>query len=464
MNQQNQTVHKRYSELNVAVVFLIISISCFLIHFLFFRYSFPPINADEASFFSPAYNLAKKGVLSSEIHQSFLPGAKTYTYWMPPFYMVFLGTLLKLFGATVLNAKLISSICTCCSALLISFISKDRLTKICSVGLFLICPFIIITSAFIRVEALSILLITASIIAVKFDSNNYKLGILAGLSVMTHPLLLACCVGLALITIRRGLKPFITFSVIALITISPYIFYILKDFEFFKLQMALQFLRKSHAKLTDLKLIYLLQSIPIAIVALFCLYKVKQVKELKLFLLTSIILSLIIILKSNEFNYQVYLVPYVIASIALVIDESRNSLWYRYFLPFGIYSFFLILLVFKYVKYDYLNDRSYQEIVSYLKTNQNWKNKNIYAVGGTDVSNFFITNNQYVERPIPIAISKSKNWFDKYTFVIEVINTKVQDDTTDDSKNKEDKPWLTWKNKSYFTTKDGMYSLHLFSR
>ncbi len=452
---------KTYSETNISFVFLSISILCFIIHFLFYKFSFPPINTDEASFFSPSYSFAKTGILASNIHQSFLPGANKFTYWMPPFYLVLLGTILKLSGATVFNAKILSAVLTCCSAMLISVISKDKFTKICAASLLLICPFIILTSAFIRVEALAILLIVAAITAVKNNSSNYLLGILAGLCVMTHPLLLACCAALALIAARSGLKSFIIFSIVALITISPYIFYILKDVDLFKLQMALQFSRKAQAKITDLKLLYLLQSVPIALVALFCLYKLKQAKELKLFLSAGVILSLIIILKSNEFNYQVYLVPYVIASIGLIMDENKNLLLYRYYMPICLYGFFSVLLIFKFMKYDYLNDKPYKEMISYLNTNRNWKNKNIYAIGGTDVCNFFIVNNQNIERPIPIAISKNTNWFDKYNYVLEVVYNKSKDRNAEEN-NKEPKPWLEWRNKEVFTTTDGKYSLHLF--
>lgn len=454
---------KRYSEFNIAIMFFIISIVCFSVHFVFYRYSFPLINSDEASFFSPSYSWAKNGILSSKIHQSFLPGAANFTYWMPPFYMVFLGTLLKILGTTVFNAKLISGILTCCSAFLISLISKDKFTKLCAVSLILICPFIIITSAFIRVESLAILLIVASIIAVKFNLHSYVTGILAGLCVMTHPLLLACAAALALVAIRKGIKPFLIFSLAALIVVSPYIFYILKDVEIFKLQMALQLSRKAHAKITDLKLIYLLQSIPIAGLALFCLYKLNQLKELKLFLSVGIILSLIIILKSNEFNYQVYLVPYVIASVSLVIDENKKSIWFRYMLPICLYGFFSALLVFKFIKYDCRNDKSYQEIISYLNNNQTWKNKSIYTLGGVDVSNFFIINNQKIERPIPIAVIRKQTWFDKYNYVLEVVDYQDKNNTTEED-NKAEKPWLNWKDKKVFTTSDSVYSVQIFSR
>src|SRR3990170_3942754 len=100
-------LNKRSFELSIAVFLLVISTACFVIHFLFFRNSFPPVNIDEASFFSPAINLADKGLLSSDIHKSYLPGAVEYTYWMPPFYLVLLGLFLKISGGSVFSAKIL---------------------------------------------------------------------------------------------------------------------------------------------------------------------------------------------------------------------------------------------------------------------------------------------------------------------------------------------------------------------
>ncbi len=462
-NRKKYRLDKSTAEINISVLFFIISAICFIAHFLFFRYSFPPVNVDEGSFFSPAYSFAKYGRLSSDIHQIFLPGSLQYTYWMPPFYLVVLGTLLKITGITVFNAKVVSLIFTCFSAFLISTLTSDKYIKFSLISLLLICPFIIITSAFIRVEALAILLIVISIAAIKFQLNEYAVGIIAGLGLMTHPLLVPCCAGLALIMLRRGIKPFLIFSLIVIVTISPYLYYISKDIELFKDQMGLQFLRKSKAHLTDLKLSYLIQSVPITVLALYCIYAVKQWKELRLFLAVSIFLSLMVVLKSNEFNYQVYLIPYVLAAVGLAMHEKSESKVYRYALPFLLYCFFAVLLISKIIKYHFKTDVEYKEIISYMDNNRSWNGKYIYLSGSPDISTFLLINDQQVERQIPISVGKAKDWFAKYNYIIEVTDNDEEKNSRNikaaDSTNV--KPWLNWQRKT-FTTSKGSYSMNIF--
>jgi hypothetical protein len=462
-DKKKYRLDKSAAEVNISVLFFIISAICFIAHFLFFRYSFPPVNVDEGSFFSPAYSFAKYGRLSSNIHQSFLPGSSRYTYWMPPFYLVVLGTLLKIAGITVFNAKVVSLIFTCFSAFLISTLTSDKYIKFSLTSLLLICPFIIITSAFIRVEALAILLIIISIAAIKFQLNEYVVGIIAGLGLMTHPLLVPCSAGLALIIMRRGIKPFLIFSLMVIVTISPYLYYISKDIELFKDQMALQFLRKSKAHLTDLKLSYILQSVPITVLALYCIYKIKQWKELRLFLAVSLILSLMVVLKSNEFNYQVYLMPYVLAAVGLAMQEKSEDKVYRYALPFLLYGFFAVLLISKIIKYHFRSDVEYKEMISYMDNNRSWNGKDIYLLGSPDISTFLLTNNQQVERQIPISVEKAKDCYAKYNYVVEVTDNNEENNTKNikaaDSTNV--KPWLNWQKKT-FTTSRGSYSMYIF--
>ncbi len=454
---------KRSYETAVAVGFLVVSAACFIIHFLYFRNSFPAVNIDESSFFSPALNFANKGLLSSDIHKSFLPGASVYTYWMPPFYMVILGAFLKIFGSTVLSAKVLSLLFTCTSTAVISCYTKDKYIRACLAALFLVCPFIIITSAFIRVEALALLLIAVAILAVKLKANSYILGIIAGLALMTHPLLVACCAAIALVIMRRGWKSFLIFSVVTLLVISPYLFYIFQNVELFKEQMALQFLRKSKARISDLKLLYLLQSVPVALLALFCLYKAKLAKELRIFLATGVVLSLLIILKSNEFNYQVYLIPYALASLALVMEEQKDLFVYRYALPFILYAFFAVLLVSKVAKSHFRTDAAYNELITYLNKNQSWNGKDIYVTGGPDISTFLLMNNQHVERQIPIAVEKGSNWIDKYNYVVEVSDNSSEESSMKNNAQQE-RPWATWKKSYSFTTTNGAHSLNVFEK
>ncbi len=342
--------------LPVAVAFFCVSVGCFLLHFLLFRYSIPPNNVDESSFFSPAQNFAEHGVLSSPVHEGFLAGAGRYTYWMPPLYMLLLAGIFKIFGATVLNAKLLTFILIVLSAYLITLLSKDRYTRICLAGLFLVCPYIITASAFIRMEGLAILLLTASIVAVKFRIGSHWLGILGGLMFLTHPMLYPCCAALAFHVFRRDIRSFIIFCLLALLTVSPYLIYILQDLPVYKAQMGLQLARKAHKKLTDLKLDYVAQFVPLSLLALYALFKLRAAAELRIYLGVALSLTMLLVLKSSEYNYQVYVMPFIIAVTGLVMDEKGAQNSWRYALPVAIYGVFGGFLISKLVTYRFRDD------------------------------------------------------------------------------------------------------------
>lgn len=451
-------MNSKTTGLTIAIFFLAISILVFIIHFLFFRHSFPPINVDEGSFFSPAQSLSNKGIMASDIHKNFLPGSAVYTYWMPPLYILLLGGAFEIFGSTVIIAKLVSLLLTCGSVLLLSSFAKDRYEKIAAAALFLICPFIIITSAFIRVEALAIFLTVLAIVAVRKGWPVYVLGIIAALGIMTHPLMLACGAGLGLTALRRGFKPFLFFTLAFAVTMAPYIWYIFQDVELFKEQMTLQFLRKSKAKFLDLKLPYVAQSVPITLLTLFCLYKTKGANELRTFLVVASLLALLVVLKSNEFNYQVYLIPCALAATILVMEQKKAVRIYRFGLPVLVYLFFAVVLVSKAAKYHYRTDAGYEEITSYLDRNTLWKGRQVYEVGAPDMSTHLFMNGQVVERQIPVPMQLPKNWFDKYDYVID-----IKDNAENISDSTSLQPWKEWK-KDSFTTSNGAYTILQYSR
>jgi hypothetical protein len=379
---------------------------------------------------------------------------------MPPLYILVLGGVFEIFGSTVIIAKVVSLVLTCGSALLLSLFAKDRYEKIFAAALFLICPFIIITSAFIRVEALAIFITVLAIVAVRKRWPVYTLGIIAALGIMTHPLMLACGAGLGLTAVRRGIKPLLFFSIAFAITIAPYIWYILQDVELFKEQMALQFLRKSKAKFLDLKLPYVAQSLPITLLTIFCLYKVKAANELRVFLGLASVLALAVVLKSNEFNYQVYLIPYALAAMILLMEETKRSRIYRLGFPVLLYLFFAVVLVSKAAKYHFRTDAGYNEMTSYLDSHASWKGKQVYETGAPDLSTHLFMNRQVVERQIPVPLQLPRTWFDKYDYVID-IKENTQSNGAPDTMSTQ--PWAQWK-KDSFTTSDGAYTLRLYSK
>lgn len=450
----------RLLEYSIAFGLLGVAIVIFAIHFFAFRHSFPPINTDEASFFSPAKSFVERGDLASDIHKSFLPGAGLYTYWMPPLYIVLLGSFLKIFGGTVVTAKVMSVLLTCASAVLLAALAKERFTKAAVAGLFLLCPFILITSAFIRVESLAIFLTVLAIVSVKKGWHDWLLGAIAAVGIMTHPLMLACAGGLGLTSLRRGVKPVLLFSLGFAIAISPYIWYILHDVQVFKEQMTLQFLRKAQAKLFDVKPMYLLQSVPLVLLALFCLSKVKAQNELRLFLAVSIVLALAVVLRSNEFNYQVYLVPYSIAALLLAMEYRRDSALFRWIAPGALAAFFALLLVSKLVKYKFRTDTDFNELTSHLATAPAWKGKKIFVSGGPDVSTYLLMYGEQVERQVPVPQTLPANWLDSFNYVIEVRENGAENIYEEEGK---PRPWRQWR-PSAFTTSDGVYTLTEYAK
>lgn len=440
------------------VACLIIAIIVYTTHFLFYRNTFPEINIDEASFFSPAYSFAEKGKLSSEVHATFLPGSSTYTYWMPPFYMVTLGVIFKAFESSVFIAKLISFLCIIFGAILLSFISPNKLTRTWIIGLVLICPFIIISSAFIRMEAMAFMIVCIAIFAVKRGAKAGYLGSLAAFAIMTHPVLIACAAGLTFIAARRGFRPFIIFSLVCATVLSPYVYYIAQDFDLFKDQMSLQLIRKASRKFDQSSISYVAQSLPIALITMFLLWKIKRHRELKYFLLAGMALALAIVLKSLEFNYHIYLIPYVVAGIGLYLDEYKKGVYSSFVIPVGFYSLFALILLSKVYSTTTYTDKYYNELLNVIDNDKQWIGKDIYVYGIPDVSNHLIEQQQKVERQNAVANLKEDGWSRKFNYVIQVVDHKHPKVIKDEA------PWLAWKNKSSYTSSDGHFTINTYSR
>lgn len=435
---------------------LLTGVVFFFVHFIYYRHSIPASNLDEASFFSPAYSMATKGKLSSDIHATFLEGASRYTYWMPPLHFFLLSGFLKSFGATVFVAKLFSFLIMLVAAWVISFVSNDRWIKNLVVGLFLLCPFIIISSAYIRMEALAILLIACSILAVKTHRSPFWTGVLAALGAMTHPLVLPCALALALYNLRKGIKPFLQFSIFALLALTPYLIYIFQDFTIFQSQMAAQMARKAGRGLSTVKIEYILQSVPTGVLALYLLFRSRLDKELRIFLVTGLLLSLLIIIRSNEFNYHIYSIPYVLATLGICIEERPGNNFYRLVIPSIILLLFLFFDYSKLAKYKYRDDGPYHQLTHFLDQNRSWEGKNIYVTGDPDVSIYFLMHGQNVERQNAVAAIERVGWFTKFNYVVSLVENDMQI-------NKHlDYPWAHWKRTSQFTTTDGSYTLYIY--
>ena len=452
-----------------AFLLLMSSIILTAVHFAFFRFSFPPTRADEASFLSPAYSLLTKGKFSSDIHASSLPGSEGYTYWMPPLYMLSLAFFLKVVGIGVSQAKLFSTLCVISASWCLGLLTKTWVSRCWIMALFLICPFVIFSSTTIRMEALGILLTTIAILVVAYKDiprQDVVLGVIAALCFMTHPMVIACSVAVGVIMLGRGPKAFSRFLASALIVLSPYLIYITRDHDAFLTQMSLQFARKAAPGISTLELSYALQTLPLAVGGLILVSKIHKNKELKRFLGIGLLLTVFLILKSQEFNYHVYAVPFTLAVLGFYIDGSQDKL--KPLIPFVVLAFFVSLLVAKAKYYNLHDDRPYYDLVEFLNQHQSeWSGKKIYVEGEPDVSSFFLVNGQHVER---MSFLTEIGWADKYQYVICVTsryptpgNSKCHSpDTKFPTAYK--LPWFRWGETARYSSRNGIYSLTVYER
>jgi hypothetical protein len=226
--------------------------------------------------------------------------------------------------------------------------------------------------------------------------------------------------------------------------------------------MALQLARKARSTFVDLKPMYLLQSVPLVLLAVFCITKAKTAaKELRLFLAVSSLLALAIVLRSNEFNYQVYLVPYSLAALLLVMEQKHEVALFRWVTPLLLYGFFAAVLLSKLVKYNFRADGDFNELISHLDAAPLWKGKAIFVAGGPDISTYLMMKGEAVERQVPVPQAVAPAWFDKYNHVIEVRENGVEENKFEEPD--KPRPWRTWKASAY-TTMDSAYTITQYAR
>ena len=96
--------------------------------------------------------------------------------------------------------------------------------------------------------------------------------------------------------------------------------------------MALQFARKAASSLKNIKPFYLLQFLPLSLACIWWIRNIRGYKDIKIFLITGLVLTMLVIIKSNEFNYPVYTIPYVLGSLAMVLEEKKSRL-FQLFIP-----------------------------------------------------------------------------------------------------------------------------------
>jgi hypothetical protein len=168
----------------------------------------------------------------------------------------------------------------------------------------------------------------------------------------------------------------------------------------------------------------------------------------------------VFLLKSQEFNYYLNVIPYVITSFALYIDEQQTRSTRRFLLFPALMSFFLLLLLQKGLKLQFVNDESIHELVDVMQQHQgSWNNRSVFVTGSTDLSGFLLLEGQRVERINAVHRLSDFQWHDPYDCVIELINVRILEDRVD---NPASQFWSRWKKACSYQSKHGQFALSIY--
>jgi len=347
------------------------------------NYSFwPPVWPDEALFSSPAAQLAETGIFSTPVLEGLIPGMEKATLWNSPFYMALTSLVYRFTGESLAAARSVSLVLGFLSAgvfvLLISLFLEKKF--ILPAVLFLVFdPAFHRSANTARMDMLTLFWILCSLYflvrefqgRVREQSKTSLLwfflsGLSAGLAVMSHPAGILLIPILLIFSLPR-LYLLIPAAAGWLIGITPWISYINRYPDLFKIQFVSQLVRK-----TDLFRLWggdtggifvvfasqygggALSMIGIAIVilalgfasALF-LYRRRSAWETDLYfrLFAAFCTTFVLVLAATEGWYALYIGPFVILLAGYLASSSSSPFFRRLFLAVGLF-FVLAFVVF----------------------------------------------------------------------------------------------------------------------
>ena len=405
--------------ISMGFIFLALALVLLIVRLAFWAYCFPPVSADESSFFSPAYSLLTKGTLTTDIHAPFLQGADRHTYWMPPFYMICLALFMKMVGVGFIQAKLFSLLCVLAGTCVLACILRAPKIRLYGSALFLLCPFVLFAAGYARMEALGVLLvILVAWTIIRFEKAGvfFWVGFMSGLACLTHPMGIACAAGGCLAAGQKRFRSLLFFTAGLAIPVLPWLVYICADYHVFIEQFGAQLMRKAAGG--PWSLAYLVQVLPLGIIGLLSAWALPRDCRLRSFALGGGIVALLLILKSREFNYQIYQVPYALISLGAWMDRQAEK---RSWIALVFMVFFSVMLVGKITHYQIwrYTDAEYRQLVNAVLRNVgDDKAARIFVDGEADVTIPLVMQGFHVERMNAVASKYYDVWVRDYDYVL----------------------------------------------
>lgn len=325
----------------VMLVFISITV---LVH-LAAGFTFPVPWPDEAVFVQQA--------ISFQQHNSlFSPNLSDsrHILWMPPGYIVLLGTLFKICGSSLFIARFTSLVLTGASFVLLVWLLREhpaRFHFLFLTGLFFLNRFFVITANVARMEPLLILGIVVAMVLFHERKSGTALAVLLALPLIHPNGFYFLCAGFVFIVIQNlYLKEEVRYDssdkwvlALVLVLIAGYIMYAVLHWSDFLRDMGFQFVRKSKRNLIAPFVTY--DNLAFLCVNLTALVVALVRKEGKLILLALFALSFWFINKiGQEMWYQVFdAIAFLLLAIILIqlLNPARKQIIYSVLVLLSLY-------------------------------------------------------------------------------------------------------------------------------
>lgn len=232
-----------------------------IVSLIFFAYHFyldttiPFTWPDEVLFFNPSFEWYQSGFLRTTVLSGLIPGMEKVTVWMPPLYLLSLGTSYYFWEPTLTNARLLSSGIGIITAVILFYFLKKESRSIRNKEWYAILGiiFILLDILYIKVthtarmESLTSCLGILAILSIH-KKNLFLSGLFLGLSFLSHPFggFYGIPVLYIIITERfyRKITVIIPFLIGGLIPILSWLVYLVPNFDIFLIQFGAQLARK----------------------------------------------------------------------------------------------------------------------------------------------------------------------------------------------------------------------------